>query len=324
MQQQLAMGIDLGGTNLKAALVDRDGRIIAKASQPVDVARGPDAVIDEMVAMVDSLLAGRSCDRSDLVCVGVGSPGPLSIREGRIHHSANLPGWRNVPLRDTLSEKLQRPVVLDNDGNAAAFGEFWVGAGGGCNDLVMLTLGTGVGAGVVLNGALVHGHFENAAELGHLIVEVDGLPCPCGQHGCLEQYSSASAVARRVVTAIEQGQACALAAGFQSGQPVDCVNVVQCAKDGDAVCTKIWDEACMYLAVAVIDIQHAYNPARIVLGGGMSSAGAFLLDRISDHLTRRCWSLHDDLPVITLSELGTDAGVIGAAGLAWRHANDAP
>ncbi|MGB2987345.1 MAG: ROK family protein, partial [Phycisphaerae bacterium] len=274
----------------------------------------------EMVTLVDRLLSHLSLDRSHLVGVGVGAPGPLSQRTGRIIRSANLPGWVDVPVGGRLREGLGVAVTLDNDGNAAAFGEYWAGAGrGGGDDLVMLTLGTGVGAGVVLDGRILHGHFENAAELGHMIVAVDGLPCSCGQRGCLERYASASGVTRRVVAAIQDGEPCALADAVGRGETFDAERVVECAQVGDPLCLRIFDEACLYLAVACINIQHTFNPARVVLGGGMSKAGVFLLDRVDEHAHRQTWSLHKDLPAITLAELGYDAGVIGAAGLAWQQ-----
>jgi len=314
----VAIGIDLGGTNLKGATVDRDGQILTKDAHSI-AGLSPDTVMADIVGLVDRLLADASLDRSHVVGVGVGAPGPLSHRTGRIIRSANLPGWVDVPIRDRLGEKLQTPIVLDNDANAAAFGESWVGAGRGLNDLVIFTLGTGVGGGVVLDGRILHGHFENAAELGHMIVAVNGLPCSCGQRGCLEQYASAGAVARRVVSAIKEGKPSALSDAVGKGKPIDAEQVVQCAKAGDPLCLRIWDEACLHLAVACISIQHAFNPACVVLGGGMSEAGDFLLDRVTDHVSRQRWKLHDDLPTITLAQLGYDAGVIGAAGLVWQQ-----
>ena len=321
MTASVAIGIDLGGTNLKGASVDKQGRILARQVLPAHTDRGPNAVVDEMVRLIDGLLAEISLTRSDLAGVGIGTPGPLSVREGRIIRAANLPGWENVRLRDLLRDKLNTTVMFDNDGNAAAYGEFWAGAGMESDDLVMLTLGTGVGSGIVLGGHLLHGHFENAAELGHTIVVPDGLPCACGQRGCLEQYASAGGVVRRVVAAIQNGEQSELSKAVQARETIDAARVVQCAQNGDALCLRIWDEACLYLAVACVNIQHAFNPACIVLGGGMSRAGSFLLDRVTEHFTRQQWSLHDDFPTITLGKLGYDAGVIGAAGLVWQEAN---
>lgn len=316
----IAIGIDLGGTNLKAAAVDRSGRALARETLDA-VGMDPDTALSEMVSLVDGLLRSLSLSRSDLAGVGVGAPGPLSHRTGRIIRCANLPGWVDVPIRDYLHDQLGVCVTLDNDGNAAAFGEFWAGTGGEGGDLVMLTLGTGVGAGVILDGRILHGHFENAAELGHMIVASDGLPCTCGQRGCLEQYVSADAVARRVITAINGGERSALTDAVEEIAHVDAERVVEFAKSGDPLCLRVLDEACLYLAIACINIQHAFNPARVVIGGGMSRAGAFLLDRVNQYARERTWSQHGDLPRIELAQLGYDAGVIGAAGLAWQAAD---
>ena len=315
----VSVGIDLGGTTLTAVVVDREGKRLADRTTPAHVHRGPDSVISDMVGLVDALLAEASLDRKALIGVGVAAPGPLSHRSGRIIRSANLPGWVDVPLRDRLGEALEVPITLENDGNAAAFGEFRLGAGKDGADLVMLTLGTGVGAGVILNGQILHGHFENAAELGHMIVVHDGLSCSCGQRGCLEQYASAGAVARRAVAGIERGDSSSLAEAVKNGAPIDSETVASCARAGDELCLRVWDEACRYLGVACITIQHAFNPKRIVLGGGMSEAGSFLIDRVTHHLDRQRWTLHEDLPAIVPARLGRNAGAIGAAGLALHN-----
>jgi glucokinase len=235
------------------------------------------------------------------------TPGPLDRREGRIVRTANLPGWKDVPIRDPLRGKTGLPVTLENDANAAAFGEYCSGAGRGDKDLVMLTLGTGVGAGVILNGRILHGHFGNAAELGHMIVVVDGLPCPCGQRGCLEQYASATAIVHRAAQYRDSHGAVTL---------LRAEDVANGAANGDPLCGRVWDEACLSLAVACVNIQHAFNPAKIVLGGGMSLAGHMLLDRVRRFFREQAWSLHTDAPEIVLAQLGPDAGVIGAAMLA--------
>ncbi len=318
MAHRMAIGVDFGATNLKVALVDSKGTVESKRECPTAASRGPDAVIADLARLAESS-RGDAPDGTDLVGVGVGAPGPISHRMGMIVRSNNLPGWSNVRLRDRLQDKLGLRVTLDNDGNVAAFGEYWVGAGEQTGDLVMLTLGTGVGGGVVLNEAILHGHFENAAELGHMIVSLDGLQCSCGQRGCLEQYASASAVARRVNEAIQQGESKVLSDAVSSGQVIDAEWVVRYAREGNAVCLRIWNEACFYLAAACINIQRFYNPARIVFGGGMSRAGGFLLDSIREHLGRQKSSTDSNLPEITLAKLGHEAGVIGAAHLALKE-----
>ncbi len=329
MNQPVAIGIDLGGTNLRIALVDRDGLIVARDDQRTLADRGPDAVIEGIVASVDALIGGAHVDRGSIAGVGLCTPGPLDFREGRIIHAANLPGWTDVPIRNALTEKLHLPVALENDGNTAALGEYRAGAGRGNDPLVMLTLGTGVGAGVILNGRILHGHFDNAAELGHLIVVVDGLPCPCGQRGCLERYASADAVVRRVLDADQnrdrhgavnlsrdrEGAVYPSRERERPDLPLFAEDVARGAVAGDPLCRRVWDEACLYLAVACVNIQHAFNPQRIILGGGLANAGDFLLDAVRVRFGERTWTLHDDAPEIVLAQLGPDAGVIGAAAL---------
>jgi len=315
MTRRIAIGIDLGGTNLKGGLVDDAGQLVNRKTRPTDLSEGPEALIRQMVSLVDTLALEHKIDRAALAGVGVGTPGPLSPRAGRIHRAGNLPGWEDIPLAALLREKLDLPVAIDNDANLAALGEAWMGAGRNIDSIVLLTLGTGIGGGFVQRGEVFHGHFENAAELGHTIVVPDGLLCSCGQYGCLERYASAAAVARRTVDAVKSGASSSLAEVLEAGEPIDSERVVAHAKAGDELSLRLWDEACRYLAIACVNLQHTLNPARVILGGGMSGAGAFLLDRVRDHFARIKWNLHDDYPEIVLAELGNEGGVIGAARL---------
>lgn len=322
MNPPVAIGIDLGGTNIRAAVVDGQGRILQRLEQPTAAARGPGPVIEDLADLVRRLSPSPSKGEGrgeggrfgEVVGIGLATPGPLDLSGGRIIHAANLPGWKDVRIRDTLREKTGLPVTLENDGNAAAYGEYCFGAGLGREDLVMLTLGTGVGSGVILDGRILHGHFDNAAELGHMIVAVDGLTCPCGQRGCLEQYASADAVVRRVLS-VDPSRV-----GKRSDLSLRSEDVAEAAAAGDALCERVWDEACRYLAVACVTIQHTFNPAKIVLGGGLSNSGGQLLDRVKAHFRKHTWSLHNDAPEIVLAQLGGDAGFIGAAMLAIPRA----
>ena len=314
----LTIGIDLGGTFIKAGLVDGEGAILSRASMATDLTRGPGGLIADMAGLVAELFGSPdgSTRRGELIAVGLGSPGPLSPSRGRIYKCANLPGLEGFAIREKLGEALGMAVVLDNDGNMAALGESWLGGGRGAGDMVMLTLGTGVGAGVIVDGVLLHGHFENAAELGHMIVHPGGLPCSCGQSGCLERYCSASSVARRAKEALREGKSSRLTELAGEGEEITSEHVARAARAGDTVCHQIWDDACAALAVACVNIQHAFNPARIVIGGGMSAAGDFLFDGVRGHFTGLRWSLAEDFPQIVPAELGNDAGMLGAAKLA--------
>jgi glucokinase len=316
MTRRIAVGIDLGGTDLKVGLVDDRGHLLRGDSHSTHLADGPNGLVQQMVSLVDTLIDGEGMERTDLAGVGIGSPGPLSPSQGRIHHAANLPGWKDIPLAAMLCDKLDMPVAVDNDANVAALAEAWIGAGRDVDSLALLTLGTGIGGGIIMGGKVFHGHFENAAELGHTIVEPLGVECTCGQRGCLERYASAAGVARMLTEAIQGGTECSLSQDVRAGREITSEDVVAAAKAGDAAALRVWNEACRYLAIACINIQHAINPALVVLGGGMSAAGSFLLDRVREHFDKMKWFLHDDYPAVVLARLGNEAGTIGAARLA--------
>jgi glucokinase len=315
-ETSLTIGIDLGGTNVEIGVVDRTGGVLRRASIATEAAQGVDHVIHRLVDAIDGLLREHGLSKRDIQAVGFGAAGPLSHTKGMIYSAPNLPGWKNVPLRQQFADAIGLPVVLENDANAAAFGEFIAGAGKDARSIVMLTLGTGIGGGIVLDGELLRGDLENAAEIGHMIVELEGRACPCGQRGCLERYASASAVAERLVEAVQAGDASSLSERIQAGDSITSKDVARAAAVGDVSATRIWDEACRYLAVAVINVQHMVNPEMVILGGGLSGAGDALLTPLRAHFERLKWSAASDFPRIELAALGADAGIIGAAALA--------
>ena len=192
-----AIGIDIGGTTVKGGLISPAGDVLIKDHLRTSGSEGPEAVVSQIVALARSIRQQSSAPSEALCGVGVGCPGPLSYRDGIVYETANMTGWDHFPLRDRLAEALELPVVIENDANAAALGEFHFGAGRGASDMVLVTLGTGVGAGVIVDGKLMRGAGDNAGEIGHTIVALRGRACPCGQSGCLERYSSANAVAQR-------------------------------------------------------------------------------------------------------------------------------
>ncbi len=310
MKERLAIGIDLGGTAVKAGLIDEKLHIVDQRVCPTEACKGFEHVLGTLAGLVADL-AG---DGQSIVGVGVGSPGPLSPSRGVIFKSVNLPGWTDVPLRDLLADRTGLSVVLENDANAAAYGEFR--ARHASDDLILITLGTGVGAGTVIGGRVFHGHFENGSEWGHLIVQPGGRSCKCGQIGCLESYASATAVVESVTTAMAAGETCSL-----SGQSLSITAdvVAEAARSGDALCLRVWEDACRMLAVACVGMQHAVNPRHILIGGGMSAAGAILLDAVRRHQKALTWQLHADAPLIGLARLGNKAGIIGAAALAFEE-----
>jgi glucokinase len=310
------IGIDLGGTNMKAGVLDAGGKVIQRRSIETQAHGGFEHVFSRLVQLVHDLIGSAGLAREDIAAIGYGTPGPMSHAKGIVYASPNLPGWVDIPLRTKLTDATGLPVTLENDANAAAYGEFVAGAGQGTRDMVMLTLGTGIGGGIVLNGELQRGAFDNAGELGHTIVVRDGRPCPCGQQGCLERYGSADAVAERFVEALQAGEDSPLRKRVNAGETLSSVDVAAAARAGDALAARIWDETCLYLAIGCVNIQHTLNPECVVLGGGLIGAGDQLLTPIRRHFERQSWQIAKDHPRIVLATLGDDAGITGAAALA--------
>ncbi len=314
MGDERIIGLDLGGTYIKAVLVNGQGQIQSEASIETEAIQGPDHVIRRMHLAAQRVCEQAKCKVSEVVGIGVGSPGPLSADLGVVIKSANLPGWSNVPLRDRIAALTGRPVAMTNDANAATYGEFWMGAGRGARHLCMFTLGTGVGGGVIVDGELLHGHFGNAGELGHMIVSPGGTRCRCGQIGCLETVASSSYLVEKATNEALAGHSAALRRIIDSKGAVDVPDVITCAQRDDPVSKRLWDEACTAIAIGCVILQHAFNPRRILLGGGMAAAGEHLLNPVRQKFSDLTWKLADDKPEIRPALLGSNAGAIGAAG----------
>jgi glucokinase len=321
------LGLDLGGTNVKAGVVDEHGRIVKQVSVPTGT-RGRDlaapVVISRMVAAATHAVTLADVSRQQVLAVGVLSPGQASLERGIVFRSANLPLWRNVAIRAQISKGLGIPAVLENDANAAAYGEFWAGAGRQrkLDNLFMFTLGTGVGGGLVYEGKVVRGSFDFATEVGHMIMVPgkDGELCGCGQRGCLERYCSAKFTAERAVRQLADSKILrkksSLGKIYRDTGSVTAADIAQHAFDGDAFARQVWEESCYYLALACVNVCHFIDPQMIVIGGGMSQAGRFLLDSVHKHFKAHWWKMTKPTATIALAKLGGDAGVIGAAGVA--------
>jgi glucokinase len=313
------IGIDLGGTAIKFGLLREDGRFGATLERPTPTDRGCDGVVEQMVAGARELAKRAADDGDDVAAVGIGAPGPLRISDGVIVAMPNIPGMENVPLRDRVGEGLGLPAVLENDANAAALGEFLCGAGQAGEDMVLLTLGTGLGSGIIVGGEILHGAHEMGAEIGHMIVQPGGEPCGCGQQGCLERYCSATYMSRRAARRIErEGVSGPLADALKSKGEIDARDVERARAEGDAFAAEMWDETVYYLAVGCVNICRIFDPDEIVLGGGLANAGEALTAPLQEHFERLHWSMAPPATSIALARLGNDAGAAGAAGVAWR------
>ncbi len=310
---ELAIGIDLGGTDIKSGLVASDGRVVARRSVPTEADCGVAHVLDKIVCEIEVLRALAPGDSGGIAAVGVGAPGTLSHRRGVVISPPNLPGWRDVPIVDRVGSVTGLRVVLENDANNAVWGEYVCGAGRGARGVVMLTLGTGIGGGIVVDGRLHRGVHESAAELGHTIVEIGGRPCACGQRGCLEAYASAANTAARAAELLDAGETSCLGEIVARGEALTAAAVSDAAAAGDVPASRVWSDTCRYLAVACINIWHGFDPDRILLAGGMSAAGRRLLDPVRAGVESMASTMFGEGPDIRIAELGNDAGFVGAA-----------
>ena len=309
MSGALYIGIDLGGTNLRAGLVDEEGHIIGPVERAgTRAAEGPEAVMARMVELARRLLerpeaAGR------VRAVGVGAPGPLDSRRGLIIYTPNLPGFEDYPVAGRVAEATGLPTFLENDANCACYGEFWVGAGRGVSDMVILTLGTGVGGGMVLDGRLRRGPHDTAGHLGHIVVRPGGRPCGCGGRGCLEQYASATAVLRRYRELLAE-------AGATPPRDTGTRQVAEAAARGEPAAQRAFREAAEALGWALVTIANTIDPELAVIGGGLAGAGPLLLPPAEEILRRHALYPPRERMRVEKALLGDDAGIIGAAGCA--------
>lgn len=313
------IGMDLGGTAIKFGLLGEDNSLGEIISRPTPTDRGGEGVVEQMVSGARELLEQARRRGAEIVGVGIGAPGPLRISEGVIVAMPNIPGMENLPLRDRVGEGLGLPAILENDANAAALGEFLRGAGQAADNMILLTLGTGLGSGIIIDGEILHGAHEMGAEIGHMIVRPGGEQCGCGQRGCLERYCSAKFLAQRAARRIEwENVSGPLADTLREKGEIDSLDIEQAREAGDEFAAEVWDEAVYYLAVGCVNICRIFDPDEIVLGGGLTGAGEALTGPLNEHFERLHWSMAPPATRIALARLGNDAGVVGAAGVAWR------
>jgi glucokinase len=303
---EYSIGLDLGGTNLRAAAIDRHGRILQKLSDTTNPQEGKDAVLNDMASLINRVK--DACGVSGLAGIGVGVPGFILLKEGVIKNSNNLACLENSPIRDEMEQRLGTRVILENDANAAALGEKWMGAGREVDDLVLLTLGTGIGGGIIVGGRVVHGYLGMAGELGHITVLPNGNPCGCGNQGCLEKHASASAVA-------------AMARVMNLGENLTSRDVYDLATRGDDRARRIFVVMGQALGVALAMLVNTFNFPLYLLSGGQLGAWDFFAPAMLDEVRRRSFSFRISDTRIEKATLGDEAGLYGAAYLPWLESN---
>lgn len=307
------IGIDVGGTGVQVGVVDEQGHILAKESFPTGVGRPYQEMIRDMADCTRAAVAKAGLSVEDIQSVGVGIPGIADAKTGNVIFCTNL-GWRDIPLRDTFQQYLNKPVHIDNDATVAGLAESVAGVSAGTDSSVFMTLGTGVGGGIVIHGKVWSGFHGVGSEIGHMILELDGEPCTCGNRGCLERYCSATAIirmARELVAVHPDSMVLSMAQG--DPEKINAKIVFDAAREGDPIGTKVFRRYVRYLSQAIASIMQFLDPEVIVLGGGVSKAGAFLLDAVRQEVPK--YLLFKGMPHarIELAQLGADAGIIGAA-----------
>ena len=307
------IGIDVGGTGIQMGVVDEKGHIIAKGGI---VTRTDIPVEEQIKAMADCALetlekSGYTLD--DLQSVGIGIPGIAEPGTGMVPFCTNL-GWVNVPLKETFQKYINKPLFIDNDATVAGLAESVAGVSAGTHSSVFLTLGTGVGGGIVINGKVWSGFHGVGSEVGHMILELDGEPCSCGNRGCLERYTSATAIIRMAREAVAKHPE-SMIMTLCEGDPakINAKMVFDAAREGDEQGKKVFRRYARYLGQAIANVINFLDPEVVVLGGGVSKAGSFLLDAVREETPKYC--VYKAMPIsrIELAELGPDAGIIGAA-----------
>lgn len=314
MSEQLIIGVDLGGTNIKGALLDTRGNIIVKEQTATQANTGPEIVAGRMSKMISSLEGLALSKGTSLMGIGIGVPGQPDSRLGTVVYAPNL-RWRNIPLVEYLRRGTTLPIFLENDANLAALGEQWLGAGRGSMNMVMITIGTGIGGGLILNGRLYSGIKGTAGEIGHTIIDPNGPMCSCGRRGCLETMTSATAMVRMAKEAIDLGEVTELS----KPENLEARDIVLAAQSGDKIADQIIKTAAYYLGLGLGNVINLFNPEIIVVGGGVSKAGEILFAPLRAYARASSLESAAEAVRIVPAELGNDAGCIGAAGLVLQE-----
>ncbi len=313
---QVVIGVDLGGTNLRTALLSVDGDILDKRKEATNASDGWKKVVARLVDNIAQLRETAMRRGLQVMAVGVGAPGVIRMDKGVVVKSPNFPDWNNLPLRDELEKALRIPVVIENDANAAALGEQWRGAGRGINSMILLTLGTGVGGGIVLDNKIWQGADGMAGEIGHMTLIPEGRQCGCGNTGCLEMYASARGIVQSYREAKGMMEITQLS-------ELTSVQIYQAARNGDPVARQIMKDMGSLLGIGIANLINIFNPNMIVIGGGVKEAWDLFIGSTHEEIMKRAFQVPAERTEIVPSLLGDDAGTIGAAAGALRKIRQA-
>ncbi|MCJ7727816.1 MAG: ROK family protein [Actinobacteria bacterium] len=310
------VGVDLGATNIVSLLISRDGEVIARDTRETMGEKGKKITFSQIVNSARNVIGEgerSGISSKSILGLGIGGPGPLNSDGGVIHIAPNIPGWINAYLVKELEDELKLNVFLENDANAAALGEWWLGAGRDVDNLVLLTLGTGVGGGIIIGGEVLHGARNTAGEIGHTIIREGGLLCGCGNRGCLEAYVSARSVVKRTLAAIYGGEETLLTDLVKNKlEDITCKLVYDTAKKGDSLCKQLVEETGRYLGIGITNIVNIINPEMVILGGGMANAGNLIFEPVRKYVREHSFTASMEGVKIVPAALGVNAGAMGA------------
>jgi glucokinase len=320
MNKELAIGIDLGGTNIRTALVNSSGEIKGIHKQPTHAELEMVNILENMADGIFKLLNEQKFKIEDVKGIGLGAPGFLSLDSGVIRFSPNLPTAKETPVVNLLKRLTNLPVYLENDANAAAIGEHWIGAGQGVDNLLCITIGTGLGSGFILNGKVWHGSNDLAGELGHTTLFPEGLPCNCGRKGCIEAYVSATGIVNRTQIALKEGKNSSLKELLEKDEEsLTSLAIYEHAEKGDRLAREIFEETGRYLAICLANVLNMLDLEMIIIGGQVSKAGDLFLRPTIQEIERRAIRIKYYPIKIVQPKLGDHAGIIGAAKPVFDH-----
>jgi glucokinase len=310
--------VDLGVTSIKVGVVPYDGgNVLGMRSMPTNSDHGAKFVVDRMVEMIRGCMQDAAREENipeeGFIGIGLGSPGPLDRKTGTVIETPNL-GWRNFPLRDLISNSIGLEAELDNDANCATIGEWWMGAGQGVQTLIGVTLGTGIGGGIVLDGRVFHGAADVAGEVGHMTIDSTGRKCKCGNYGCLEAYASGPAIAARAIEGLETGDTSILPSLVNDDlSRITAETVYEAIVAGDLYAKEVMRETAKFLGVGLANLINILNPGMVVISGGVTQAGEHLFEPLRAQIRRRAFRHAEQSCQIVSTTLEGKAGVIGAA-----------
>lgn len=308
------IGVDLGGTNIATGVIDENNKIIGRGKVKTNAPRPAEEIFDSIKESVEMALKDAGISIDDVKSIGIGTPGSVNKDTGAIEFSNNLK-FHNVPAKQMLEERLNKPVFLENDANAAALGEAVAGCGNGVKDFVAITLGTGVGSGIIINGKIYRGSNYCGGEMGHMVINVDGIPCNCGRKGCWEKYASATALVSQAVEAMEGNKDSLLWKTCDGDlNKVDGKSIFEALDLGDEIAKNVVDRYLYYVSVGLANVINALQPESVCIGGGISGQGEKILKPIRDMVKAERYSVYAEKQANILpAQLGNDAGIIGAA-----------